>query len=113
MDRLNFNTSVLGKKASERLRNLSGAFLTLRSKSVQDEVEVYLDDNKLGVATVKSKPYLIPLHLLTLSHARLGGFDTVGEQVRALAKAGYRFRPIETYEAYVICFTGDWGNKEG
>lgn len=113
MDRLNFNTRVLGEKASKRLRDLSGLFLTLRSQLVQEEVEVYLDGNKLGVATVKIKPYLLPLHILTLSHARLGGFDTVAEQQLALGRAGYRFKPLSAYKAYVIILVGHWGNKGG
>jgi len=116
MDRLNFNTRVLGEKASKRLQELHGGFLTLRSQQPHSpDVEVYLDDKLLGIAKIHHAIFnhRVNLGSLTHQHATMGGFDTVGEQARALGKAGYRFKPLDKYEAYVVYFIGDWGNKEG
>lgn len=117
MDRLDFHTRVLGKKASRRLRNLYGEFLTIRSKLPKDrELDIYLDGKRLGRALAMTNVSLgstmekIGLsNLLDLSSARLGGFETVGEQENALRRAGYRFKPLEQYKVYPIFFVGYWG----
>lgn len=109
MDRLDFHTRVLGKKASERLRHLDGMFLTFRSKLPEDNIlSIYLDNKKLGVARNIARQK-INLGSLTLSHATTGGFDTMDEQQRALKRAGYRFKPLNQYESYQIFFVGHWG----
>lgn len=111
MDRLDFHTRVLGKKAAERLRNLNGEFLTLRSKLPEDMVfDVYLDDKRLGRAKIEDLyEDKISLDNLDLSLATLGGFDTVEEQQQALRRAGYHFKLLSQYSAYPIFFVGFWG----
>lgn len=116
--RLDFKTKVLGKKASKRLRRLNGFFLTFRSESINEYVfyDIYLDGKLLGQAWLTIPIYYLDrkmnLGVLDQSLAIAGGFDTVEEQQKALKRAGYRFKPLDQYEAYPIIFTGYWGRKK-
>lgn len=110
MTKLKFSTQILGKKATSRLRNLNGEFLTFRSKLPETMVfDVYLDGEKLGRAKIEHLYEAVPLASLDLHLANLSGFDTTEEEQKALKRAGYRFRPLEQYKAYPVFFVGFWG----
>lgn len=114
MDRIDFHTRILGRKAANRLRGLNGDFLTFRSKLPSTHnVEVYLDGKKLGNATISLLPvYKLRLSSLTTPLALLGGFDSIYEQMGALKRAGCRFKELGEYTAYPIFFMGNWGKND-
>lgn len=115
VSRLEFKTSVLGNKAADRLRNVRGRFLTFRSRLPKySELDVYLDDELLGKATIKRMPTTKANLAVIRNNPRInaqGGFTSEREQEAALKRAGYRFRPLEQYNAYMIVFFAEWGNR--
>lgn len=113
--RLNFSTAVLGEKAAARLRERKVS-QTIRSQasSIVDEVlhsrakvgdalEVALNDELVGTSQLVSVDR-VTWDKLTQDDAERGGFDTIRELQIALLRAGYRFKPIESYLFYRIRF---------
>lgn len=45
-----------------------------------------------------------PLRTLTEEDAQRGGFDTVEELLKSLRRAGWRFKQLSEYQAWVIRF---------
>jgi len=112
MDRLDFSASVLGTKASARLRNVKGRFLTFCPEPPESKtVEVYLDDRLLGNASIRVAPEKVYLGSAIRNPYvnAVGGFDTAEEQEQALRRAGYRDKPLNQYMAYMVTFWAEWG----
>jgi len=111
---LEFSSRVLGKKASERLRSVRGKFLTFRSTPLEaGVVDVYLDGELLGKAEIKGTPekvYLGEVIQKPFVNA-LGGFDSAEEQAKALKRAGFRYKPLNEYTAYMVYFWASWGTR--
>lgn len=112
---LNFTRQVLGEKATYRLQN-QRVSQTIRSQSesivdevlhsrlkVGDVVEVALNDELVGTSQLVSVDR-VTWNKLTQEDAARGGFDTIGELQNALLRAGFRFKPIESYLFYRIRF---------
>ena len=115
MSALKFSLHVLGQSAAGRLWN-KGITQTIRG-------EHYLKEEQLspGVrATVTYKgPYVtcvvgkveivsvtpVTSHELNGQDVALGGFDTMGELLAALGRAGYRFKALSEYKFNKIRFT--------
>lgn len=120
MFRLNFTTPVMGEDGAEKVRR-QGVFQTLRSERddivvalktrtliVGDEMEVALDGEVVG----KASPLMIDRIAwggITLIDAREGGFTSIPELNAALQRAGYRFKPMNTYRFYRVQF--QWLNE--
>lgn len=111
MERLNFTTAVLGRKAASRLRarqvtqtirsGNSGIVLAISDGRAKpgDLMQVALDEELLGYANLMGKDNA-QLHDLTHDDARRGGFDNRFELFYALRRAGFRFKPLGEYVFY-------------
>ena len=116
MERLSFNSWVLGPKATAKLKDRkvtqtirsgsSSIVLAINDQRVKPEeaIQVALDGEFIGYA-----------HLLLMDKvrwgdlgdddARRGGFDNRNELANALRRAGYRFKPLDEYSLYRCLFT--------
>lgn len=103
MNTLRFTTGVLGPKAAARLRERS-VVQTIRSHSYPPGLyTVDLDGEALGqVSPVSVREMTIAW--LTEEDAHLGGFSTLLELLKALRRAGWRFRRKEAYVVWAIRF---------
>ena len=119
MERINFTTSVLGAKATARLREHQ-VRQTIRSGtssialavndgrlSPGDMIQVTLDEEFVGYARF-TRMERISWAQLSQEDARRGGFDNRFELAYALKRAGYRFKPLDEYPLYRCHFT--WSN---
>jgi len=111
MERLNFTTYVLGKKATASLKDrqvtktirAGSSCIVLAASDSRlkpgDIMEVALDDEFMGytklVAIGKTQ-----MNGLTQDDAQRGGFDNRFELFYALRRAGYRFKPLNEYVFY-------------
>lgn len=109
--RVNFTTSVLSRKAANRLKDHQ-VTQTIRSDTSSaiaarpgQPLEVTLDGVILGQAVLVSKERFTLIGL-TVDDARRGGFDDRVELISALRRAGYRFRSLHQYHAWRLLF--DW-----
>jgi hypothetical protein len=122
MERINFTTAVLGKKAASRLKE-HRVTQTIRSGASQivlavndgrvrpaDIIQVALADELIGHARFVG---MVKLYWrdLTLEDAHRGGFDNRFEMAYALKRAGYRFKPLDEYPFYRCQFT--WADRQG
>lgn len=116
MHQLKFTTKVLGTLAALRLEKHE-VTQTLRSESheitqavingklsVDNELEILLDDKSLGRAIYVA---CTATHWEALDETDVerGGFDTLEDLKSALLRAGYRFRPMDEYLLYRHIFT--------
>lgn len=111
MERIAFTTRVLGSQAADKLmRRL--VTQTLRSRDepitkaamsgklkIGDRVEVRLDGITIGFARYLATT-ATHWEALSDNDARLGGFNNRDELKAALIRAGFRFKPLETYQLY-------------
>jgi len=116
MQQLNFTTRVLGKKASQRLKEFR-VIQTIRAENGSicqaifsglvkpgNNIEIVLDELSVGVATyINLDP--VKWHDLDIEDAHRGGFDNRFELASALKRAGYRFMPLGDYSFYRIRFS--------
>ena len=114
--RVSFTTPVLGRKAANRLKDHQ-VTQTIRSDTHPiiaaepgQPLEVTLDGLSLGVATLLTKERFI-LAEITVDDARRGGFDDRVGLVKALRRAGFRFRSHDRYKAWRLRF--DWRQPAG
>ena len=116
MERLNLTTHVLGRKAADRLkkhlvtqtvRSDTSAILAVKPGQL---LEIILDGISLGVATLLTKERFV-LAKVTVDDARRGGFDDRVGLVKALRRAGFRFRKLNRYHAWRVRF--DWRQPSG
>jgi len=116
MQRLDFTTAVLGKKATARLKNRQ-VTQTIRSGSSSivlatsdgrlkpgEDLQVALDDEFVGYAKLVAIDK-VRMNDLTQDDAQRGGFDNRFELFYALRRAGYRFKPLDEYVFYRCQFT--------
>ena len=121
MEKIIFTTKVLGPIASYRLENF-GVTQTIRSESssivgailsgrikVGDQIQIFLDDRMIELAQFVIMDSLL-FDMLDEEDAHRGGFDSVEEMATALKRAGYRFKPVNSYWFHRIQFT--WKEKE-
>lgn len=116
METINFTTTVLGRKASTRLKehqvtqtirtNGSGVMLAVHDRRVflSDTIRISLDGKFVAYAQFTGIE-LVSWGELTEEDARRGGFDTRFELQCALKRAGYRFRLLDDYTLYRCRFT--------
>ncbi len=113
--RLNFTRRVLGPMASRRLKHkmikqtIRSANATipqaLKNKEITigAQVEVFLDEHSIGLVQLTSCR-ATNSDKLTETDATRGGFDSLGQLVKVLKKAGYRFMPLDKYPLHRIQF---------
>jgi len=109
--KLNFTTSVLGRKAAKRLKDRQvtqtirgdAASFIVEKPHPGQLVEITLDGVVLGQALLLSKERFI-LAELTVDDARRGGFDDRVELVASLQRAGFRYRSLNRYHAWRVRF---------
>lgn len=114
MDRLNFNSHVLGAKAADRLKahtvtqTLRGASSSIikafQVGGLGEPFEVTLGGVVIGQAGRFAMDHPVYWRNLNIDDARRGGFDNRFELASALKRAGYRFTEIEEYSFYRIQF---------
>ena len=116
MERLNLTTPVLGRKAAEQLKKhlVTQTIRSDTSPIIAVEpgqlLEITLDGVSLGVATLLTKERFV-LAEITVDDARRGGFDDRVGLVKALHRAGFRFRRPSRYHAWRLRF--DWRQPSG
>ncbi len=116
MERINFTTAVLGKKAAARLKEhqvtqtirsgTSSIALAINNRRVKlgEIIQVALDDELVDYARLLGMDK-VSWEQLTEDDAWCGGFDNRIELIVALRRAGYRFKPIDQYQLYRCKFT--------
>lgn len=110
MIKLDFTRRVLGPDAASQLLKHQ-VWQTIRSETADitlavlggqlkpgDWIEILLDKVSLGQALYHG--YAIVYKELDVNDAQRGGFATVDELKRALRRAGFRFKPLDSYELY-------------
>jgi hypothetical protein len=110
MERLDFDSLVLGPKTSGRLREAKGKFLTFCAEPLASRIiEVYLDNKRLGTASLKIAPEKVALGAIIRQPSVniVGGFDTQAEQAESLRMAGYKLSDT----AYMVTFWAEWGTR--
>ena len=114
---IRFSSRVLGKNATMNLK-AHKVYQTIRShfslpvdqdKVLSDPLPIYLDDQLIGHAQVYHIK-LISLADLHYNDVIAGGFRNYDELISALKRAGYRFKKIEDYKAYIVRFI--WTEKK-
>lgn len=118
--RLNFTRRVLGPIASRRLKD-KDLTQTIRSANatipqaikekeiaVGDKVDVFLDEHSIGIVKIASCRAANSDNL-TKGDATRGGFDNLGQLIKALKRAGYRFIPLEKYPLCRLRF--EWARR--
>jgi len=114
--RIRFTTLVLGPVAAYRLEKHQ-VTQTLRSENsfttrailngmvkVGDEVQILLDDRLIGLAEYIIAD-VVTWGQLDIGDAHRGGFDTLDDLLKALKRAGYRFKPLDDYQLFRIQFS--------
>jgi len=121
MERINFTTAVLGKKAAAGLKEhqvsqtirfgTSSIVLAVNDRRVKpgEIIQVALDDELVGYARLLGMEK-VSWEELSQDDAWRGGFDNRFELAYALKRSGYRFKPLNQYPFYRCKFTW-WGGK--
>ena len=114
---IRFSSRVLGKNATMNLK-AHKVYQTIRShfslpgnqdKVLSDPLPIYLDDHLIGHAQVYYIK-LISFADLDYNDVVLGGFYNHNELISALKRAGFRFKQIGEYRAYIVRFI--WTEKK-
>lgn len=110
---IRFSSRVLGKNAVQNLKD-HAVNQTIRSHFSLPEhgnyvLPIYLDNNLIGYGEVY---YLKEMSFGDLDQFNViaGGFRNYDELISALKRAGYRFKKIEDYKAYIVRFI--WTEKK-